>query len=134
MLNDGQELWYVPRQKRDGGPYPVWVGKVGLKWADVLRDVGTPGTPRYSRYKFGRVNIATLAIDGEGYTSPGQCYLDRQAWEVEERRQEAWSGLLLKLQHQYRVPDGVSEEAIKQATALLTTLPTPERQHGGGRS
>lgn len=64
-LKVDQTLWYVPTFR--GSPHDVQIVKIGRAWATLNRD--------------GRISIETLRVDGEGYTSPGRCYLSREDYE-----------------------------------------------------
>ena len=106
MLTVGQELYYVPADRRYlHQAKTVQVKKVGRKWAEVDAWLG-------------RVNIETLFVDGGGYASPGRCWLDKEAWEAEERRRQAWAELR-EIANSYRVPD-ISEDAIRGVIRVLS--------------
>lgn len=108
MLIVGQELWFSPEDRRGGAKgYPVRVIQVGRKWAKL------DGS--------GRVNMETMWIDGEGYSSPGRCWLSQEAWLAEEARQKAWSDLRKIVDRKYQAPDDISEQNIKSAIGLIAT-------------
>lgn len=52
------------------------VNKVGRKWAAIDMHM--------------RIDINTLAADGGNYSSPGQCYLSKEAYEAEVLLNETW--------------------------------------------
>ena len=103
----GQELWFVHRERRSGVPHAVTVTKVGRKWASI------------SEWGI-RIDIETMVADGGGLSSPGRCWLSREAWEQEEERQKAWGRLREFFNRRWSAPDGISIDAIRQATALLS--------------
>lgn len=69
-LKVGQQLWFVPRERRSSQPKFVTVTKVGRDWAYVS------GHRHNSR-----VSLVSLDIDGGEYASPGRCYLNREEYE-----------------------------------------------------
>jgi len=77
MLSVGQKLWFVPRR---GEAQEVEVIKVDRKWAYISG----------SRPDL-RVDVETLSADGRGYSSPGQCHMDREAYELDVTRRKEWS-------------------------------------------
>lgn len=105
-LKVGQELWFVPSNSRRDKPEAVTIEKIGRKWAHI----GSAG----------RVNLETLVVDGGVHSSPGRCWLNREAWEAETRRQDAWRRLRSAIDRQWQAPDGLSLEQIEQATAILS--------------
>jgi hypothetical protein len=105
-LTVGQVLWFVPSHIRDK-PEAVTVLKIGRKWAHIG--------------KHGRVNRETLFVDGGTFASPGRCWLSKEAWEAEVRRQEAWQRLRKDIDRQWQAPDGLSLEQIEQAIEILSS-------------
>lgn len=109
-LKVGQELWLVPREpRRRTSACFVTVKKIGRKWAEI-------DGPCWGGY---RIDVNTLAVDGRGYTSPGQCYVDKAAWDFEALRQDTWMQLVRFMGNRYSPPEGVSTEDIKQAIRLM---------------
>lgn len=108
-LQVGQELWFVPRERRSGAPFITKVIKVGRKWAELD-----------SRY---RIDLTTLVADGGQYTSPGRCWLRKEDWEAAVRRSERWDYLRRLVDRQYRAPDGLATETIEHVIGLLTPKP-----------
>ena len=104
-LRVGQRLWFVPNDRRSGAPYEVTVEKIGRKWALI----------GYRR----RIDVETLKVDGGNYTSPGQCYEDRAAYETEVALQSAWSDFQQKVRSAWSVPEGVTMDEIRAAYAAL---------------
>lgn len=104
----GQQLWYVPRERRFGGA-PRWVTVAGVrrKWFDV------------EELPHVRFDVATLRADGADFESPGACHLDRTAWEAAQERDANWSRLRRGIDHKWSAPDGVSTAAIREAARLL---------------
>lgn len=106
MLVEGQELWFVPQQRYLGKPRFVTVTKVGRVWAQISE----------GGY---RINKDTLAVDGQGFTSPGKCYASRELYEAETQRQETWSDLRRKIDRTWGAPDYVTAADIAAAAKLL---------------
>lgn len=105
MLEVGQELWYVPADSRfvASQSRSVRVEKIGRKWASLN-----------TQY---RIDINTLWADGGQYSSPGRCWLSRDAWLAEQRRHALWDRLW-NLVDRYRVTD-IPENAIMAAIKVL---------------
>jgi hypothetical protein len=89
--------------RRRGDPYFVTVHKVGRKWAEI--DSGR------------RVDLKTLAVDGGEYSSPADCYLSREEYEAEVRRNELFHRLVRRIGH--LVNNGVTADDIVAAAKLL---------------
>lgn len=67
MYTEGQTLWLVPsRYRHSGEPREVTITKVGRKWLTLNNGY--------------RAAVDGLALDGGEYSSPGVCYLTREAW------------------------------------------------------
>lgn len=111
-LMDGQVLWFVGASlgnfKNQTGE--VTVHKVGRKWAE-LKSTSVPGLSRY------RLNVETLVVDGQGYSSPGRCYQSRLHWLNEEGPTLAWAQLRQHLLD--NGPADMSFETIQMAAKLL---------------
>jgi len=108
-LNVGQELWFVHREKRSGEPRTVKVTRVGRKWAHL-------------DYWGHRIDITTLKADGNGYASPGQCWLNKAAWEAEVERTAAWGRLRQYMDRRWDAPEGVTKDRIEEVLASLPQL------------
>lgn len=107
-LSVGQKLWYVPRDSREvSQSREVTVTKIGRKWAEI--DMGWRGS---------RIDLEDWRVDGGQYSSPGSCYVSRQAWDDERQRQRAWSSLFSARPYG-GPPDHVTTAAIYQAASLL---------------
>ena len=105
MLQVGQELWYVPADRRNvDQARTVRVEKVGRKWAK-LNDY------------HGQVSIETMWLDGGKYSPLGKCWLSKEAWEAEIKLNATWNDFQRRLSHQ--PPDGVTLETIAQIKTLL---------------
>jgi hypothetical protein len=114
-IKPGQTLWYVPRH---GEPREVTVEKIGRRWATLV-DVGG--------WRPGRMDIKTMWLDdGAGYSSPGRCYLSREAHETAQRISKLWNALARRVSPA-GIQSGVTEAAILEAAALLRIdLPVSE--------
>ena len=102
-MKTGDILYWVPSEKYHMSEQDVVVGKVGRKWADISN----------SRY---RINIVTLEADSGGYSSPGRCYTDKNAFLLLRETKNAWDSLRRSIGP---LPDSVSLSAIIQAAELL---------------
>lgn len=106
MTIAGQELWYVPSDRRfDKNGSAVTVTKVGRKWLSLSNGE--------------RIEADTLVADGRGYAAPGRCWLSEDHWLAEVSRRAAWNDLRALLERQYAAPDGLSEVEIRQAWTIL---------------
>jgi hypothetical protein len=107
MLTVGQELWYVPADRRYlGGACAVRVLKVGRKWAEVSSNLG-------------RIDAQSLWVDGGKYSSPGRCWLSKEAWEAAEALNSAWSEFYRDMYGRHVPPDHVTVAIIAQVRAIL---------------
>lgn len=105
MYQIGQKL-FVDLWRGHGQNREMTITKIGRKWLEL--DGG--------RY---RAAIDGLAIDGNGYSSPGQAYLSEAAYAEWSEAQSAWSSFAKEVRHTYRKPDFATVEKIKQARELL---------------
>lgn len=112
-ISVGTTLWYVPENRRMAGyggePRELVVTKVGRQWATVNDPRGT----------IRRVHMENLRADGEGYTSPGQCYRSREAYEVWLETSTAWGDLLKALDRKYYPPEGMTAQRVRLALGML---------------
>lgn len=101
MIQVGQTLWYVDdvRQYNKFKGRHVQVIKIGRKWAELDH------APR--------IDKTTLVADG------GRCWLSEADYNAHVSLERLWTGFCRKVDRTYRVPDGVTEHAIRQAAALL---------------
>lgn len=103
----GQQLWCELSERRGGDRF-VTITKLGNKWATL------EGHRPY------RIDLETLWIDGQGYTSPGRCWLDKEARETERVTDEAWKSLLPQFGgYSANRPPHVTLTIIEQIAALL---------------
>lgn len=65
-----------------------------------------------------RVDRNTLAVSGDGYGSPGRCYLSREHYAAEKAAEWAWNKLHEQTRR-HRPGNGPSEDDIRRAAALL---------------
>lgn len=106
-LKVGQKLWFVPcglRKRRD--PCEVAVVKVGRKW--VTLDIGNPPY---------RMAKGEMYVDGNGYTSPGSCYLSREEYEAEVALRSAWRDLVTWISAS--PPEGITLDKIAEIKRLI---------------
>jgi hypothetical protein len=113
----GQALLYVPERRRlvtgkvlAQKPIEVEIAALGRKWATLAGGRG-------------RISIKTLAMDGAGYSSPGRCYLNREDWEANERRDEAWRRFFNAIDLMGARPPSVTEAQINLAAEALGIVP-----------
>lgn len=112
-LKEGQQLWFVGASLGNyrGCSGAVTVTKVGRKWAELSGQGDLLGLRR------SRLDVSTLLVDGQGYSSPGRCYASRQDWLNIEGPKLAWAQLRQHLMNQ--TPEELSFEAVQHAAALL---------------
>jgi hypothetical protein len=100
----GDKLWWVSsdnkRTQRE-----VTVEKVGRVWLTLSNHH--------------RVDKVTLKADAGGFTSPGTCWLSKEAYEHCVRLELAWGSLQRKVRETWSVPDDVTLEDIKAAAMYL---------------
>ena len=104
-LQVGQRLWFVPKDTRFRKPNWVEIEKIGRKWATLGRNAG-------------RVDMNTLYLDGQGYTSPGRCYLSEEEWQDAQRAEDVWRRFVQQINYGRR-PRAATVQQIEQAAALL---------------
>jgi hypothetical protein len=109
----GQSLWFAPSARWAGAPRSVVISKVGRKWI-TLGDEG-------------RMDPETMRMDGEGFSSPGRCYLTRQDWEDAVARRDAWDRVWKMIYNQHSVPAHLTRAAIDKIEMLLTPPNTPQK-------
>lgn len=102
MFEVGQKLWFVSSHTR-GKEYEVTVSKVGRVWAHLGN--------RFRCDASGRV-------DGGNYSSPGHCYVSREAYELEKARLEAWLKFKRDLEHK-QMPESLTIDDLAQIAASL---------------
>lgn len=110
MLQVGQTLWYIEfngyrRAPPEERGHKVTVTKIGRHWAEL-------GSARF------RINVNTLLADGRGYSPPGRCYLSREAYLAEISLASLWGDFTRRISR-INAPDGITEDAIRQAACLL---------------
>lgn len=105
MYHVGQRLWFVPEQRWNGQPRELTITKIGRKWITLNDDH--------------RASIENLIVDGDGYSSPGRCYVDQVAYEEEKALNEAWTAFRQDTDRMRRTPELVTIESIQQARKLL---------------
>ncbi len=104
-----ESLYYVPDATvRRGDPEYVTISRVGRTWLYCISA------------SFGgiKVDIATLAVDGGKYSSPGQCWLSQFDYEQHCLLAKSWRNFTILVKH-HPTKDGVSVDDIQEATRLL---------------
>lgn len=101
----GQVLYYVPDSSvRGGTPHFVTILKVGRKWL---------------YFRTMRVDKDSLNVDGNGYASPGKCWLSKEEYEQYHALNKAWAYLRQKVDEQRRPSKCLSVDDIQGAIRLL---------------
>ena len=103
MFEVGQKLWFVRSEKRSGEPREVTVEKVGRVWATLSNHLRCDATGK---------------VDGGSYQSPGHCYVNRGAYELEQARLIAWRKFTCGLEYK-QMPETLTIEALAQIAASL---------------
>jgi hypothetical protein len=100
----GDKLWWVSsdnkRTQRE-----VTIEKVGRAWLTLS-----------NRH---RVDKVTLKADAGEWTSPGTCWLSKEAYEHRARLEQSWGVLRRAVSNTWNVPDDVTLEDIKAAAMYL---------------
>ena len=100
----GDKLWWVgsdnKRTQRE-----VTIEKVGRVWLTLSNGH--------------RVDKVALKADAGEWTSPGTCWLSKEAYEHCARLDRAWDALRRAVNNTWYIPDNVTLEDIKAAAALL---------------
>lgn len=118
MMTVGQKLYFVPRDRRVGSPRTVEVIHIGRKWATLNGENATNNGS--FTWTFGRCDKVTGIVDGKGYSSPGTCWVSREAYESDNLRLAAWEWLRASLQARARPPrPDVTIDDIHAAAKLL---------------
>lgn len=110
----GQKLWMVSGKRtrflhehevevtRVGKKY-FYVNKTDAKWRDEIK-----------------CHISDWSIDGGGYSSDGECYLNKEEYETKLKTDKAWTAFYRAIQtHHYNKNDNVTYENIIEAAKLL---------------
>lgn len=103
MFEVGQKLWFVRSEKRSGEPREVTVEKAGRVWATLSNHLRCDATGK---------------VDGGNYQSPGHCYVNREAYELEQVRLSAWWKFKRGLEHK-QMPETLTIEALAKIAASL---------------
>lgn len=104
-MNVGDKLYFVPFHLSYMMPRYVTVLKIGRKWAEL--DNGR------------RVDIATMTVDGKGYSSPGRCYKSEEEYTTSTKLAREWEVLRCRVSNQFGPPKGMTIEKISQIKGLL---------------
>ncbi len=114
-FNVGQKLWWVWSDPRTGDPKSVTIEKVGRKWITLSNGH--------------RIDKESMRADGDGYASPGCCYMSETEYQVAKMRAFLWSDLRRKVEFG-AVPNGVTIADIREAARLLRIELTKEPSGG----
>lgn len=105
----GQKLWFVPSGQRwHGEPRWLTITGVGRKWLKL-----DYGRPPY------RADVMTLYVDGRGHTSPGNCYVDRDAYEAAAELSRVWEEFRRRVRSAQSRPAHLTVADIARATAII---------------
>jgi hypothetical protein len=100
----GDKLWWVgsdnKRTQRE-----VTIEKVGRVWLTLSNHH--------------RVDKVTFVAFAGGYSSPGTCWLSKEAYEHCARLERSWGALRRAVSNTWNVPDDVTLEDIKAAAMYL---------------
>lgn len=104
----GQGIYYVPhRHNGSGNARHLIITKIGNKWATCGENRGY------------MVSLASLEVDGEGFTSPGRCYLTKKIYDDTCRLNKMWEDTLKLFAHRYSRPAHITEQDIIDITAIM---------------
>lgn len=115
-LEVGQELYYVPANRRYATPQVVTVEKIGRKWAQLSNRE--------------RIDIATRRADGGDYSSPGTCWSSKEEYELAVYTQKLWQAFTDGVKAKYCAPETIGVSEILQAAAVLKIDLSEVREHG----
>jgi phytoene dehydrogenase-like protein len=118
----GDVVWLVLDR---GEPKYATITNVGRRWAVI-------STKFLGReFPSGRFDMATGAVDGRGYTSPGRVY--RSKAEHDEARQLLieWTAFRRAVEGTYRVPKGVTLNQIRNAQRALFPVGPSDKANKG---
>lgn len=103
-LKVGQELVYVPSDSRR--PIQrVTIEKIGRKWATLSKH-------------YGRIDLATLQVDGGDYSSPGRCWVSEEAHTQFVAATKEWREFC-QLIWGYSPPASLTADKIREARKIL---------------
>ena len=97
MFKVGQKLWFVS-SLRIRADCEVTVEKAGRVWATLDNRMRCDSSG---------------SVDGGDYSSPGHCYVNREAYELEQSRLNAWSKFKVALQRK-QMPESLTLEALSE--------------------
>ena len=99
-----QELYFVPTYSE---PKIVTITKVGRKFLTVKL---------VSREY--RVYIDTLIVDGNGYNSPGRCYLSKEEHDKQRYVKDLWDSIRDKF-NTFSLPDWATVDNLSKIKELI---------------
>lgn len=106
MFKVGQKLWFVSSHRHQQD-YEATVLKVGRVWAHLDYRLRCDSSGK---------------VDGGAYSSPGHCYVSREAYQLKKTRQEAWDKFRTALERK-QMPESLTIEALGQISASLEIEP-----------
>lgn len=104
----GQKLYFESSRNRHHHGREVTIVKLGRKWATL--DMGHPAY---------RIDLTSLCGDGRGYSSPGRCWLSREACEDHNALIADWSAFRQTVERHYSPPPDITPERIREAAERL---------------
>jgi len=99
----GQVLYYVPESRHNQSKC-VTITKVGRIW------LSCDGM---------RISKETLRADGNGYASPGECWLSKEEYDRYRELCKAWEELKRRIRDQYQPSKDLSVDDIQGVIRLL---------------
>ncbi len=99
----GQVLYYVPESRYNQSKY-VTITKVGRIWLS---------------FDGMRINKDTLKADGNGYASPGECWLSKEEYDRYRELCKAWEELKSRIRDRYQPSKDLSVDDIQGVIQLL---------------
>lgn len=104
----GQQLYYVPSDRRRGVPIHVVVSKVGNRWVYFNH--------LHTEFRF---SPSDMRVDGGDYSSPGMVYLDKAAHEELVSRNRAWDAVRQCVAGTYTCPRFLTAADLDTLTEML---------------